>query len=89
MWQDFCILSLNLVFGFTLIPQVRELYTKKTSMSIASCSMTFSALIILGVTYATLGLLLAVCGNLLDLAAWGSLLGLSIIHRNRVKNANL
>jgi hypothetical protein len=81
MWQDICILILNGVFGLMLLPQIKELYKKGTSLNLVSCVMTLSALIILGITYTTLGLVLAVCGNLIDVGAWAVLLVLSV--RNR------
>jgi hypothetical protein len=50
-------------------------------MSIASASATVTGLIILGVTYATLNLWLSVGGDIIDITAWGMLVGLSIKNR--------
>jgi hypothetical protein len=80
MWQDTVILVLNMVFGLTLVPQIRSLHRNKTSMSILSCGTTLAALLILGVTYASLSFWLAVCGDAIDVVAWSTLLGLSIKH---------
>jgi hypothetical protein len=78
MWQDAAILCLNLAFGVLLIPQILDLHKKGTSMNISSGTATLAALGILWAIYATLGLWLAVCGDGIDIAAWGLLVGISI-----------
>ena len=59
MWQDTIILICSLVFGFLLIPQIRDMYKEKTGMNILSCATTFSFLVVLSCVYATLSLPLA------------------------------
>ena len=78
VWQDVGILSLNLVFGLLLIPQILDLKCNGTSMNVVSGTTTLAALMILGMIYGTLGLWLAVCGDGIDICAWMAVVGLSI-----------
>ena len=83
MWQDSVFLLGNLMFGFFLIPQIRDVYYKKTKLNMITCATTITWLAIFGVTYATLGFWLAVLGDFIDVGAWALLLGLSISNARR------
>jgi hypothetical protein len=78
MWQDTVILICSLVFGFLLIPQMRDMHREKTGMNILSCATTFSFLVVLSCVYATLSLPLAVLGGAIDAGAWAIITALSV-----------
>ena len=59
MWQDFVITATNLLFGFMLIPQLRDTIRYKKPMNLWSCGFTFFGLCIVNITMATLELWLS------------------------------
>ena len=83
MWQDAVILICSLVFGFLLIPQMRFMYKTKLGMNLLSCATTFSFLVVLSYTYATLRLPLAVLGGVIDAGAWAIITALSVKYRSQ------
>ncbi len=85
MWQDTVILICSLVFGFLLIPQIRDMYREKIGMNLLSCATTFSFLVVLSYVYVTLSLPLAVLGGVIDAGAWGIITALSIKYRLQPK----
>jgi len=86
MWQDAVILICSLVFGFLLIPQIRDMYEEKTGMNILSCATTFSFLVVLTCVYATLSLPLAVLGGAIDAGAWAIISALSVKYRSQPRS---
>ena len=83
MWQDTVILICSLVFGFLLIPQIRDMHREKTGMNLLSSATTFSFLVVLTCVYATLGLPLAVLGGVIDAGAWALITALSVKYRSQ------
>jgi hypothetical protein len=79
MWQDVALLGVNLIFGFLLVPQIFDVYRKKQALNLITCITTAGALSLLCFIYASLGLWLAVTGDLIDVGAWVMLLILSIL----------
>lgn len=84
MWQDTALLICSLVFGFLLIPQIRDMYAKKAGMNILSCATTFAFLVVLSCVYATLSLPLAVLGGVIDAVAWAIITALSVKYRSQL-----
>ena len=41
MWQDFVLTGANLIFGFLLIPQLKDVIAKKQSLKLYTCGFTF------------------------------------------------
>ena len=78
MWQDTVILICSLVFGFLLIPQIRDMQREKTGMNLLSSVTTLSFLVVLTCVYATLSLPLAVLGGVVDAGAWAIITALSV-----------
>jgi hypothetical protein len=66
------------MFGIWLVPQILDVYHKKTTMNLVTCGITLIWLAIFGVTYATLNFWFAVFGDMINVTAWGLLLVLSI-----------
>ncbi len=59
MWQDFVLTGTNLLFGFMLIPQLKDVIFNKHYLNIYSCTATFIGLCICNITLASLGLWLS------------------------------
>jgi hypothetical protein len=84
MWQDTVILICSLVFGFLLIPQIRDMHREKTGMNLLSSVTTLSFLVVLTCVYATLSLPLAVLGGVVDAGAWALITALSAKYRSQL-----
>ena len=84
MWQDFILTGTNLIFGFLLIPQLRDVITKKQSMNLWSCGFTFLGLCVVNITMATLQLWLAAIP--ICTIAWGLLWFYSWKNKNMKAN---
>jgi hypothetical protein len=84
MWQDTVILICSLVFGFLLIPQIRDMHREKTGMNLLSSVTTLSFLVVLTCVYATLSLPLAVLGGVVDAGAWAIITALSVKYRSQL-----
>ena len=83
MWQDTIILVCSLVFGFLLIPQMRDMQREKKGINTLSSATTFFFLVVLSYTYATLSLPLAVLGSVIDAGAWAIITVLSVKYRSQ------
>ena len=59
IWQDFVITGTNLLFGFMLIPQLKDVIINKHYLNLYSCGFTFIGLCICNVTMLSLGLWLS------------------------------
>ena len=59
IWQDFVITGTNVLFGFMLIPQLKDVIINKHYLNLYSCGFTFFGLCIINVTMATLQLWLS------------------------------
>jgi len=59
MWQDYVLTCANLIFGFLLIPQLKDVVYNKHYLNLWSCGFTFFALCIVNITMLTLRLWLA------------------------------
>ena len=59
IWQDFIITGTNLLFGFMLIPQLKDVIINKHYLNLWSCGFTFIGLCIVNVVMATLELWLS------------------------------
>ena len=59
MWQDFILTITNLLFGFLLIPQLKDVIINKQSLNLWSCGLTFLTLCVVNIVMVTLELWLA------------------------------
>lgn len=59
MWQDYLLTTINVLFGFMLIPQLRDVVVHKHPMNLWTCGFTFIALCLVNVTMLTLELWLS------------------------------
>jgi len=54
MWQDYVIAIVSVLFGFILLPQLRDCWHKKTVLNIYTAFLTTIGLYVLGITFYTL-----------------------------------
>lgn len=59
MWQDFVLTGINLLFGFMLLPQLKDVIKNKHYLNLYTCGFTFTGLCICNVTMVTLELWLS------------------------------
>ena len=59
VWQDIVITATNLLFGFMLIPQLKNVIIDKHYLNLWSCGLTFIGLMIVNITMVTLELWLS------------------------------
>ena len=56
---DTSLVSVNILFGFILIPQLKDVIIKKHYLNLWSCGLTFVGLCVCNITMASLGLWLS------------------------------
>ena len=54
MWQDYAIAIVSVLFGFILLPQLKDTWRGKTILNLYTASLTTIGLYILGITFYTL-----------------------------------
>ena len=72
IWQDFVLTGTNILFGFMLIPQIKDIITNKHYLNLYTCTFTFIGLCICNITMASLGLWLS--ATPICTTAWGIIL---------------
>jgi len=83
-WQDVVIGVISVLFGFILIPQLRDVWRGKTILNVYTAGFTTVGLYILAVTFSTMGYWVSVTSEIISGTVWLLLLVLSI--RNKRKN---
>ena len=51
MWQDYAIAIVSVLFGFILLPQLRDTWRGKTILNLYTASLTTIGLYVLGITF--------------------------------------
>ena len=54
MWQDYVIAIVSVLFGFILIPQLKDVWKNGETLNLFTASLTTFGLYVLGVTFYTL-----------------------------------
>ena len=54
MWQDIVIAIVSVLFGFILIPQLKDVWHGKTILNIYTAGLTTIGLYVLGITFFTM-----------------------------------
>ena len=84
-WQDIVIAIVSILFGFILIPQLRDVWHGKTTLNIYTAGFTTVGLYILAATFSTMGYWVSVTSEIISGTVWLLLLVLSI--RNKRKRS--
>jgi hypothetical protein len=82
-WQDIVIAIVSILFGFILIPQLRDVWHGKTVLNLYTASLTTIGLYILAATFVTLGFWFSVIADLFSGTIWLLLFVFSLVNVRR------
>ena len=84
MWQDYVIAIVSVLFGFILLPQLKDTWRGKTILNLYTASLTTIGLYILGITFFTLNMMVSVIAEFFSGTIWLLLFLFSV--KNMKKN---
>ncbi len=69
-WQDVVIATISLMFGFILIPQLKDVWKGKTSLNLFTASLTTIGLFILTATFYTMSFWISMTADFFSGIIW-------------------
>ena len=78
LWQDIVIAVVSILFGFILLPQLKDVWSGKTILNWFTAALTTVGLFILAITFFTLGLYISVVAETFSGIIWLLLFILSV-----------
>jgi len=85
LWQDIVIAAISLLFGFILIPQLKDVWIGKTSLNEFTAVFTTIGLFILALTFFTLNLYISVVTEMFSGVIWLLLFIFSVRNNGKTK----
>jgi hypothetical protein len=85
-WQDVVIAVVSILFGFILIPQLRDVWQGKTTLNVYTAGFTTVGLYILMVTFYTMSFWISVVADFFTGTIWLLLFIFSLRNKRRLKN---
>ena len=85
MWQDYVIAIVSVLFGFILLPQLKDCWHGKTILNIYTAGLTTIGLYVLGITFFTLNMLVSFVAEFFSGTIWFLLFVLSVINKRKIK----
>ena len=85
MWQDYVIAIVSVLFGFILIPQLKDCWHGKTTLNIYTASLTTIGLYVLGITFFTLNMWISFGAEFFSGTVWLLLFVLSVRNKKKIK----
>ena len=82
IWQDIVIAFVSMLFGFILLPQLRDVILGD-SLNVYTAGFTTVGLFVLSATFYTLDLWISVIADIFSGIVWFLLFIFSIMHRNK------
>jgi len=82
-WQDVVIGVVSVLFGFILLPQLRDVWHGKTILNIYTAGFTTVGLYILAFTFSTMGYWVSVTSEIISGTVWLLLFVLSIKNKRK------
>ena len=82
MWQDIIIAIISLLFGFILIPQLKDVLHGE-SINVYTAGLTTIGLYVLAATFYTLDLWISVIADIFSGIIWLLLFVFSFLHRKK------
>lgn len=70
LWQDIVIAVVSILFGFILIPQLKDVWSGKTILNGFTAALTTIGLFILAITFFTLNLYISVAAETFSGIIW-------------------
>ena len=87
LWQDIVIAVVSLLFGFILIPQLKDMWHDKSILNVYTAGLTTIGLFILAFTFFTLNLWISVVAETFSAIIWLLLFILSF--KNKKKKSDI
>lgn len=84
IWQDIVIAIVSVLFGFILIPQLKDVWNKKTILNEFTAALTTVGLFILAITFFTLNLYISVVAETFSGIIWLLLFILSSRNKKKI-----
>jgi hypothetical protein len=85
MWQDYVIAIVSVLFGFILIPQLKDVWVKGETLNLFTTSLTTIGIFIMGVTFYTLHMWVSMAAEFFSTIIWFLLFVLSVRNKKRIK----
>jgi len=82
-WQDIVIGIVSVLFGFILLPQLKDVWHGKTILNIYTAGFTTIGLYVLAITFSTMGYWVSVTSEIISGTVWLLLFVLSIRNKSR------
>ena len=82
IWQDVVIAVISILFGFILIPQLKDVW-KGGSLNVYTAGLTTIGLYILAATFVTMGFWISVIADIFSGTIWLLLFVLSVLHKKK------
>ena len=86
MWQDYVIAIVSVLFGFILIPQLKDVLKNGETLNLFTASLTTVGLYILGVTFYTLEMWVSMGAEFFSGTVWLFLFLFSSKNKKNEKN---
>ena len=86
IWQDIVIAVISMLFGFILLPQLREVWRGKTILNIYTAGLTTIGLFILALTFTTIGYWISFTADVFSGTIWFLLFFFSVINKRKQNN---
>jgi hypothetical protein len=83
--HDIIIAVVSLLFGFILLPQLRDVYRKKIVLNLYTSSLTTIGLIILTINFLIMGFWISFIADFFNSVVWFLLFYLSLRNKRRGK----
>ena len=84
-WQDIVIAVVSILFGFILIPQLKDVWKGKTNLNLFTASLTTIGLYVLAVTFFTMQFWISFTAEIFSGTIWLLLFALSFKNRRKGK----
>ena len=78
VWQDIVIAFVSILFGFILIPQLRDVWQGKSTLNLFTASLTTIGLYVLAVTFYTMQFWISFTAEIFSGTIWLLLFALSL-----------
>jgi uncharacterized protein with PQ loop repeat len=84
-WQDIVIAVVSILFGFILIPQLRDVWRGKSTLNLFTASLTTIGLYILAATFYTMQFWISFTAEIFSGTIWLLLFALSFKNKRKGK----
>jgi len=84
-WQDIVIAVVSILFGFILIPQLKDVWRGKSTLNLFTASLTTIGLYVLAATFYTMQFWVSFTAEIFSGTIWLLLFTLSFINKRKGK----